>query len=108
MQDEQLNPLIPVFSQGGYFLVDRETGKCDTTNLKFTAQNKLPIVANLAELRAEYGELATWGYDIMDVGYWNAGGQYIPPCTKWRAKRTKLQDTYSQGIIEFRGQQCMA
>lgn len=108
MDEEPLNQYIPVFSERGFFLVDRETGKCDTTNLNFMTHGELPILVDLEELRTEYSVLATWGYDIHDVGYWNQNGEFIPPCANWRTKRNELRDTYTTGIIELRGRQCMA
>jgi hypothetical protein len=45
----------------------------------------LPVRFDVAEYLQHYGGNVPGGFDILDIGYWDASGRYIEPETDFRA-----------------------
>ena len=85
---------VTITSSHGSFDVDSETGRVISTELKGTF-GLLPQVVNIGESNLRYPRERfdrQGSIDILDIGYWDAAGNYNEPEESWRQEREATRE----------------
>lgn len=85
---------IEIISSSGVLEVDADTGFI-VDGLSF--HGDMPKRIDISELKLRFGDtyaVRFTSFDILNVGYWDKRGIYMPPCRDWQndTKEEVLQD----------------